>query len=313
MKKKSLLCCLVALMAFTALSVIPEPPPRAGSPFELAMALEGDLARFSAVMLPDTNLALRHDYGALPFPEAAPAGFPSDFVSGLAPAMEYGFEVFPVTLKVDEPTGDTVFNDVHSNAFWSVAANSSYYPEWILDLHGGSSPWLEEALRPSRVELLATFVAEQDITPYVEAKVAAKMGQHPQGHPAPWPLDKPALDIAAFEASSNAFYFASAWNAVAYFPLSRLDLLYKPSLDAPGWSYVKSIPVSNGGSRAALFDIPHIEIPRPPFVHDALCAPVEIVIDSPLDDGVTYTNFFCECVAPPLESPSGFFRLSIPD
>ena len=189
---------------------LPEPPPKAKSPFELAMVLERSQARFIALMLPDTNLVLRHDYGILPVPVPSAEGFPQNFVEGLTAATEYGFEVFPVTLRVNETTGNMVFYDVNTNAFHTVPANSSYYPEWILDLYGKTSPWLEEVLRPSRVALTVTFVAEQDMADYNAARIAARMKAPAQGTGAHWPSGKPAIDITAFEASSNAFYFASA-------------------------------------------------------------------------------------------------------
>ena len=284
------------------------------TPLNMAEHLELQLSQFIGTLLPDINTPYTCYQGVLPLPEAAPEGFPQDFLEGLVSTNRYGVATWPVSLRVDDATGVTFFYNADGTAFWEVPPNETYRPDWIEELHGGGlTPLMQALLAPSRVGAQWLFIAEQDISTYHEARLASLAPPKPTA-----PLDDPDLPqlrVTAFAPYGDSYLFASRWNTVAYFPLSRMDVLFTSDLLSPDWIPVRSIPVSNTDpARAAFFDVPRAMLPpldETSFTHDSGCAPVTNIVVSPVNLDISYTNVVCGCPHPP--KPSGFFRLSIPD
>ena len=234
----------------------------AQTPFEMAMELERELASGIGILMPDPGIPFVNYHGVLPLPEPDPSGFPQGFLDGLVSTQQYGFATWPVTLRADDVSGDTVFRNADGTLFWSESPSGIYSADWILQLHGNPPAPMDELLLPSHVEAQWTFVAEEDIAAYHEATLASLKPQGPAAPPPPSNL--PVLNVTAFAPAADAYLFASAWNSTAYFPLSLMDVWFTPSLTAPDWSVVKTVPVSNTGNRTAFFEVPQAALPPPP-------------------------------------------------
>ena len=289
------------------------------SPYEMARELERNLASFSGLLMPDTNLVYICYMGVLPLPDAASTNaFPEVFTSGLAPVEEFGIETFPVAARVDDDSGVTVFYNATNTVFWRESPYGVYEPDWILQLLGDGphSPWLEEVLRPSHVEARWVFVARENVEAYHAARLESLRGAPAGAAPSWGESGLPELRITEFILAEDSYYFASAWNRIAYFPLKKINVLFAPDLRSPQWTVVRTVAVSNNSAgRTAFFEVPRMNVPDIPFesfAHDEYCLPTTNFVISPLDPGVTYTNAVCACAGGGA-SPSGFFRLNIPD
>ena len=246
-------------------------PAEPQTPFEMAMALERDLASGIGLLMPDPNTPYARYHGALPLPPPDDAGFPQGFLNGLVSAERFGITIYPVALRADDITGVTSFYNANANGFWQETPAGTYHADWLLQLHSDVPPQTQALLCPSHVETHWVFIEEQDIPAYYEALLASRI---PSGQgPAPLPenANTPVLRTAAFVPAADAYYFATAWNDVAYFPNAKMDVLFTADLLSPNWTVVRSIPVSNT-QRAAAFEVPLAGFPAgspPPTAPDA--------------------------------------------
>ena len=313
----------LAILGLSTALAYSQPPPDLLSdqspqtPSDMALLLERELARFSGLAIPVTNHVFAHYMGVLPFPETASAnGFPEAFIHGLAPVEEFEIETYPVTVRVDDATGDTVFYNAQGIPFWEESANDTYEPDWVLKLFGKGphSILMQELLRPSHVKAQWVFVSQENISAYHTARLDS-LRTSPGEKLTREESDLPQLYVTDFIPTDNAFYFASAWNHVTYFPLKKMNVLFSSDLRSPSWTVVQTVAVPNNSTgRASVFEVPRVKVPDEPlvpFAHDASCAPVTNVVVSPLDMGISYTNATCSCARE--KSPAGFFRLEIPD
>ena len=281
------------------------------TPFDMAMVLEQELATGVGLLMPDPNTPYARYHGVLPLPSPSGAGFPQGFLNGLVGVTEHTTTVYPVTLRVDDTTGDTVFYNATTNAFWSETPTGTYYADWIEQLYGAVDPQTQALLYPSHVEARWLFIAEQDIPAYHEALLASLTPTGQGTGTLPERTDIPVFRVIGFFPSTDAYYFGAIWNDVAYFPNGKMDVLFTPDLLSPNWSVVQSIPVANA-PKAAAFAVPRVALPPPSSVtHDPGCTPTDHIVVSPLNPNVSYTNTVCGCLTTAAPSPTGFFRLDI--
>jgi hypothetical protein len=327
MTHRYFLLSLVASTLFAASAVagdveLPQRLHQPRTPRDMAQTLERDLAGFIGVFMPDTNRPFARYMGVLPLPsllEGEPLEFPQEFFDGLVCVEEFGLATWPVTLRVDDATGDTVFYNGSNAAFWTEAPSDLYYQQdWIVRLYGREvSAWVEALLQPSHVAARWVFVAEEDVAAYHAARLE-RFGRASGGGTMQWGSARvPELVVTEYVVTEEAWLFSAAWNGVAWFPMSRMDVLFTSDLRARSWQVVGTVPVvKTGEARGVFFEVPRSAVAEelqvsPLFEHEALCEPATSVVDSPLVAGVSYTNVVCGCVRP--KSPSGFFRLAIPD
>ena len=280
------------------------------TPFDMAMVLEQELASGAGLLMPDPNTPYARYHGVLPLPSPSGTGFPQEFHNGLVSVESFGVTTYPVTLRVDDITGDTVFYNAAATAFWWEAPAGTYHADWLEQLHGAADPLTQALLCPSHVEARWLFIAEQDIPAYHEALLASLTPPGQGTGTPPWPTDTPAFRIIGFFPAADAFYFGAVWNDVAYFPNGKMDVLFTPDLLSANWSVVRSIPVANT-AKAAAFEVPRAVLPPSPSAHDPGCTPTDHIVVSPLDPAVSYTNTVCGCTITATAAPTGFFRLDI--
>ena len=293
------------------------------TPREMAESLERDLARFVGLVMPFTNHVFTCHTATLPVPDATGTNtFGAAFLEALVPLEQYGFETWPVTVRVDDDSGETIFYNADNDPVFWVEPNETYSPDWILRLKGveNPSPWLQEVLRPSHVQAQWNFVAQKNMEAYHAARWESLWGRGvlsaPSGGQGTARPTTPELFINTYAPANDTHLFAAHWNSVAYFPLKRMDVLFSPNLHGPWWKVDEIIlPNAQPASRGKAFDVPRAFLPVEPappgFVHEWDCEPSTNAVVSPLNLDVVYTNVFCACPYPP--SNTGFFRLSIPD
>ncbi|MCL1888075.1 MAG: hypothetical protein FWF96_04305 [Kiritimatiellaeota bacterium] len=316
---KKTICLLAACVSATT-AVAHEIP--VCTPLDMALALERETARFVGVFMPDTNRPFGMWSGVLPFLEGEtpvePQKFPQEFLAGLVCTQEFGIATWPVRLRVNDETGVTYFYNAAGVSFWEEEPRETYHTEWVVDLYGREvSLWVRELLRPSHVEARWVFVEEENIQAYHVARWESFGRQGGRGTAQWGALNVPELYTTAFSPVEDSWHFFAEWNRVAYFPLSRLDVRFAPDLRASHWPVVWSVPVTRRGLEGGAF----VEIPKaaisedhqtlPGFEHEEFCEPLTNVVYSSLVEGVAYTNVVCECARP--KSPTGFFKLTIPD
>ena len=301
------------------------------SPFDMAMRLERDLAYGIGFFMPDTNRTFAINHGAMALPSPDNAGFPQAFLDGLAPSVEYGVATYPVTLRVDDDTGVTVFYNADDMPFWNLAPAGGYSSDWILQLRCGdtTSPSWQEAhsatakkritalSRPSHVEMQWVFVAEADAQTYHNGRIAAQMAARRSGV-SEGTRDKgpegPQLWITEFSVSTNLYTFTAAWNHLVVFPEGTLEVWFTESLAPQNWTNVATFAIADT-AESVEFSLTRENIfgaaIEPAFAHEPDCEPEIYTAPSPLNPGEIYTNAVCACYSN-WKAPTGFFRLKIP-
>ncbi|MCL2104225.1 MAG: hypothetical protein FWH21_04120, partial [Kiritimatiellaeota bacterium] len=295
-------------------------PQQPQMPREMALVLERDLAQGLGILFPDPDQPVVCHKGILPLPPPGSTNFLPGFISGLAGVSEYGVTVYPVTLRVDDVTGGTVFLNAADVPFWSEAPGGAYAPDWIFSLHcAGLDPDAPATLRlaallaPSHVAARWTFVARGDLPAHRAGRLAALAAPAgTRGGPG-----GPPLKIAGVAAGADAFRLAAAWDSRVFFPDRSLDVFFSETLSPPAWSLLKTEGVAPhaGGGEITVTAEEILGLTRGGgTAHGPGCEPEIAVAPSPLDPSRAYTNTVCAC-APQrgggTSRGTGFFRLSV--
>ena len=114
-------------MAVHTINVLAAPQ----TPREMALEQERETAQGVGVFMPDPERPCVRWYGAWLLPTPDPAGFPQEFLSGLAGVEEHGLPVWPVTTRLDGETGAMVFYNAEDAVFWIEEPEGEYDPDWF--------------------------------------------------------------------------------------------------------------------------------------------------------------------------------------
>jgi len=258
-------------------------------------ALERQLAMGIGIIMPDPGTPYSCHHGVLPLPSPDEAGFPMGFLIGLTGVERYGVTTYPVSVRVDDASGDTVFRNANGAAFWAIAPDWAYDPDWVCWLRlpadwtvAAATPAREASrlltialLRPSHVEARWTFVAEQDMAQYRAARIAEQNARRAANPVRQLSTTDPEMRIAAFSVGADALHFTIEWNNLMNFPDGGLDILYSEKLDKPHWFPVYMI-----------LDIP-----------SGVAGSTNI--------SLTFEELALHGIAPPAETVTGFFKVDI--
>ena len=298
--------------------------PYPQTPYDMAVALERELAAGMGILIPDPDTPYLRDYGTLPlFPDEW-LGFPRDFLNGLVGVQEHGVTVYPVAVQVDDASGWTMFRNAAGMDFWTVAPGVAYSPDWIFQRwYGGQASALDYSfmaslLLPSHVVAQWVFVDGQDIALYKTAQNTAqntRQARQPAGPTRQLSPSEPDMKITAFNVGTNAFHFTVEWNDLMEFPLGLINLWYTQSLSEPEWCIIHTVEgIIAGTAGSTNIDLLFEDMPYSwwcPFGHQPDCTPVTNIVTEITPPYEVYTNVTCNCHLPEAPSPTGFFKVDI--
>lgn len=130
------------------------------SPEEMAAQHRQLVALGSGALMPDEDEPYTEDCGIVPLP--ATGTFSTLFRAGLSPVFQYGYTVYPIAIRMDDETCDTVFYNATGIAFWT---ESAFLSASLLSCLPLSNPWL----RPSHVVTEWLLVPDADLDGYIAA------------------------------------------------------------------------------------------------------------------------------------------------
>ena len=300
----------------------------------MALMLERDTAHGIGMFMPDTNRTFICWQGTMPMPVASGAGFPQAFLDGLTSMQEYGVAAWPMTLRVDDETGNTCFYNADDVCFWVEEIEGPWSADWVLQLRCGdvnSASWqasrsatqrqrIAALLCPTHVEAQWVFIAPGDAEAYRNGRIAAQLAARRGRDSAPYPPrgnsePGPELWITAFNLTNDTYNIAAKWNELVVFPdFGELEVWFTESLAPQEWTHVASFTVPDNAEDIE-FSLTKEEIfgaaIQPTFSHEPGCDPQVNTAPSPLDPNKIYTNSVCSCAAN-WKSQKGFFRLKVP-
>lgn len=135
------------------------------SPEEMAAQHRQLVALGSGALMPDEDEPYTEDCGIVPLP--ATGTFSTLFRAGLSPVFQYGYTVYPIAIRMDDETCDTVFYNATGIAFWT---ESAFLSASLLSCLPLSNPWL----RPSHVVTEWLLVPDADLDGYIAAMETAQ-------------------------------------------------------------------------------------------------------------------------------------------
>ena len=320
---KKIIFTLTALCATIALSQTIQ------TPFDMAMVLEKSLASGVGIMMIDTDKPYMQNYGTLPLPVPNDTGFSQDFLNGLVPVEEFGIATYPLSLRVDDITGKTIFYNANNEFFWEIAPTGTYDADWIVLLRGVNptpdsddfaAQQMNALLRPSHVAARWVFVAPGNEENYRNAQrslfsvqQAAKKQELKTVMRQSSSANSTGLIITDFTLATNVFYFTARWDDLTSFLYPKMGVLFTTNLIVSDWMVIKDVDIHNYFDSVS-FKVPTTYLPAEPvsslFTHEINCLPTTNIIYSPLSPSVTYTNTSCLCVSSSKTS-AGYFSLMI--
>ena len=244
---------LMAVAASTAARAANYPQ----TPFDMAMALEREIASGAGIMMPDPDTPYVRYHSTIPLPIPDDAGFPQGFLMGLVGVEEHGWVVYPVTARVDDASGHTIFRNAEGEAFWAVSPEGAYDPDWVYlpigemratpPRHFLSGRLLTEfLLRPAHVEARWAFAPAQDAIPYNDARNAARQAQRPLRQAEPSRLlsaNEPDAGITSIDVDANAVHLTAQWNDLFPYPYLLMHVQHKANLHSPTWQTIQEIHI----------------------------------------------------------------------
>jgi|GEM_PF-2332479 len=291
-------CTVSACMMCLSVSAQPQ------APRDLSLALERLQASGAGVFMPDPATPYREEQGPVPLTP----GFPQEFCEGLIAVDVEGISTFPVTLRTDDATGEMRYFNAMEEMFWIEYPEGTFAADWIANLRGVDPA--DPLYLPSHVEVSFTLMDEQDVEAYRGVRSvqqrALELSRKLQKKQSPVRLSSSSpLFIKDFRAGTNAFEFVTEYPDPLFG--NAFDLFHTSDLVSGRWRMLGRIPVdpyTNAVSFAVPFSIvPGVGVAPPEQEGD----PVTIIVISPLDPGVAYTNVITSYR--PAPAPTGFFQL----
>ena len=310
------------------------------SPMDLAAMLERRIVSGEGVALPDADVPVILDAGAV---DISRGSWPDEFFAFATPvgadlraarpgsadfqsAMEGAASGRAAYLSISPDTGNYEFSDSSGTVFWNLAPASPIVGNWVAPFRRASdSPSsMDPLFDPSRIVL--RFFPYDGTSGGAGGSPAEGCGDDASsshfsrdGEGAVATSFRTAgaasitnLCISAFELhhTNATIHLAADWPAESPPPENVLDIYSTTRIDSTSWTRVASFSATNPPTSIS-FSWPELLSAPQHHDHDATCTATTNMLVSPLDGVTVYTNEIWSCASShPRPSPIGaFFRL----
>ncbi len=188
----------------------------AAGPADLAEDLAALVAEGKGILMPDLAVPHVENRGVMELG----GDFPAPFLSGLVPAEEHGVTVYPVSIRIDDATGNAIFFNAAETPFYTVPRVAP--ANWFALLHPllATNPWFDE----SRVVAQWTLVPPESLDAYLAAINAPPPPL--RSVPAPAELEITNLMFTAISVSESNVVLDVAWPTNSGIVTLRTPWLY---------------------------------------------------------------------------------------